>query len=177
MSDTQSPFYIPVDLSATALIISDVQTQILGRFPKQVQEVYLAALLRLVEFLRVQIAHYRTNTLASNSSSKNNNINNGIPLIVHHTLAFNINRNAFISPYNKLAKWVQSLEAAGYFSKCESDPYHPSYAIPSDLMPKEGWCASPDELYWGSCSPTALLQVICSSTSGPEVFGMWCESG
>ncbi|USP82235.1 uncharacterized protein yc1106_09509 [Curvularia clavata] len=151
MSNTQSPFYVPVDLSATALIISDVQTQILGRFPKHIQAEYLSTLLRLVNFFRIQIAHHRANILTNNSNSNAN-----VPLIVHHTLPFNINRNAFVSPYNKLAKWVKSLENAGYFERCSSDPHHPDYAIPSELVPSDGWGGSQDEIVLGKLQPNCF---------------------
>ena len=58
-----------------------------------------------------------------------------VPLIIHHTLPFNLNSNAFISPYNKLAKWVAQLEAKGFFGSAPSDPHTPNYAIPAVLAP------------------------------------------
>jgi hypothetical protein len=54
-----SPFYVPVDLGHTALLLSDVQTNILSRFPENVQEEYLKNVQAMLEFFRNEIAKRR----------------------------------------------------------------------------------------------------------------------
>jgi nicotinamidase-related amidase len=79
-------------------------------------------------------------------------------MIIHHTLPFNVNSNAFVSPYNKLSKWVNMLEKKGYFENAPSDPHHPNLAIPEELAPPSGW-GSKDEV------PLAKLQPNCFASS------------
>lgn len=97
---SSTPFYVPVSLPHTALLLPDVQTQILARFPKETQEVYLSEIQKLLSFFRAEIARYRSVDKSSTS------LYDEVSLIIHHTLPFNLNSNAFVSPYNKLAKWV-----------------------------------------------------------------------
>lgn len=104
---SSTPFYVPVSLPRTALLVSDVQTQILARFPKETQEAYLGEIQKLLSFFRAEIARHRSADKSSTS------LYDEVPLIIHHTLPFNLNSNAFVSPYNKLAKWVAQLEAKG----------------------------------------------------------------
>jgi nicotinamidase-related amidase len=130
-----SPFYVPVNLGQTALLLSDVQTQILGRFPKDIQESYLAKILKILTFFREEQTKRRSPEFQASKSTPFDEV----PLIIHQTLPFNINSNAFVSPYNKLAKWVKSLEDKGFFANAPSDPHHPNLAIPEVLAPKEGW--------------------------------------
>ncbi|OAL07517.1 Isochorismatase hydrolase [Phaeosphaeriaceae sp. SRC1lsM3a] len=150
MSTNTSPFYIPVDISHTALLISDVQTQILSRFPIEAQKSYLEHVLKLVNVFREYIKSARALDSAGSGGS------HGVPLIVHQTLPFNLNNNAFVSPYNKLAKWVKSLEEQGFFSKTSSDPHHPDFAIPEVLKPEGGWGSSRDEIVIGKLQPNCF---------------------
>ncbi|OCK97011.1 Isochorismatase hydrolase [Cenococcum geophilum 1.58] len=131
---SSTPFYVPVSLPHTALLLSDVQTQILARFPKETQEAYLGEIQKLLSFFRAEIA---------------------LPLIIHHTLPFNLNSNAFVSPYNKLAKWVTQLEAKGFFGSAPSDPHTPNYAIPAVLAPSSGW-GSKDEIVLPKVQPSCF---------------------
>ncbi|RSL59954.1 hypothetical protein CEP54_007054 [Fusarium duplospermum] len=132
-----SPFYVPVSLDHTALLLSDVQTQLLGRFSPADQAAYLEHVKKILAFFRLY---------------------DGVPMIIHHTLPFNINSNAFVSPYNKLAKWVAKLEAGGAFANAPSDPNHQHYAIPEALVPEEGW-GGKDEIVLGK------LQSNCFGSS------------
>jgi hypothetical protein len=55
-----SRFYLPVDLSHTALLLSDVQEQILKRFPPKVASAYLSNTLALVQLFRDEISRRRS---------------------------------------------------------------------------------------------------------------------
>ncbi|RFU81543.1 isochorismatase hydrolase [Trichoderma arundinaceum] len=146
-----SPFHIPVSLPHTALLLSDVQTQILARFPEDIQASYLAQIQRLLRFFRAEIAIRRAVGKPCDSISPYDDV----PMIIHHTLPFNINSNAFISPYNKLAKWLAKLEAAGHFTNTPSDPNHPDFAVPESLVPPSGW-GSKDEILLGKLQPSCF---------------------
>jgi nicotinamidase-related amidase len=150
MAAESSPFYIPIDIHHTALLISDVQTQILARFPQKTQDTYLAHVGKLLDRFRKHIATARA-TLPVNEG-----LYEGVPLIVHHTLPFNLNNNASISPYNKLAKWVKGLEDKGFFARTSPDPHRPDFAIPEVLTPKEGWGHSRDEIVLGKLQPNCF---------------------
>ncbi|EHK19391.1 uncharacterized protein TRIVIDRAFT_156388 [Trichoderma virens Gv29-8] len=146
-----SPFFIPVELSHTALLLSDVQTQILKRFPTEIQKDYLDKIKILLGFFRAEISKCRSNQDTTIRSAPYD----GVPLIVHHTLPFNLNSNAFVSPYNKLGKWVKQLEDAGYFANAPSDPHHPYYGIPDDIVPSGGW-GGKDEIVLGKLQPSCF---------------------
>jgi nicotinamidase-related amidase len=140
-STNNSPFHVPISLPHTALLLSDIQIQILARFPPEVQEQYLAQILTLLTFFRNEIAQARS----SNTKDHDAGLYDNVPLIIHHTFPFNLNSNAFISPYNKLASWVSSLQSAGFFANAPSDPHTPDFAIPAVLVPPGGW-GSKDEI-------------------------------
>ncbi|KAH8897486.1 Isochorismatase hydrolase [Thozetella sp. PMI_491] len=146
-----SPFFVPVDLGHTALLLSDVQTQILRRFSPETQDTYLSSVKTILEFFRAEIAKRLSDKETASSSAPYD----GVPLIIHHTLPFNINSNAFISPYNKLAKWVKQLEAAGHFAGAPSDPHHPNYDIPESIVPPSGW-GGKDEIVLGKLQPSCF---------------------
>ncbi|KAF2801523.1 Isochorismatase hydrolase [Mytilinidion resinicola] len=147
----QTPYYVPVSLAHTALLLSDVQTQILARFSKEVQQSYLTEIQKLLDFFRSQIA------LAESAGQPGSeNAFSGVPLIVHHTLPFNLNNNAFVSPYNKLAHWVKGLEEKGFFKTVNANPHTPNFSIPSSLTPPGGWGASKDEIVLGKLQPNCF---------------------
>ncbi len=146
-----SPFFIPVRLGQTALLLSDVQTQILGRFPAEVQDEYMRSIHKLLDFFRSEIAKRRS----SGESPSENSPYDGVPMIIHQTLPFNVNSNAFVSPYNKLSKWVAQLEAAGHFANAPSDPHHPHYGVPESLTPPGGW-GGKDEIVIGKLQPSCF---------------------
>lgn len=146
-----SPFFVPVDIAHTALLLSDVQTQILQRFPSEVQKNYMDNIKTLLDHFRAEISKRRSDK----ASRAENALYDGVPLIVHHTLPFNVNSNAFVSPYNKLSKWVAQLEAAGYFANAPSDPNHPHYGVPAELTPPGGW-GSKDEIVLGKLQPNCF---------------------
>jgi len=148
-SPQSSPFYVPVSLAHTALLLSDVQTQILARFPPAAQESYLSQILKLLTFFRNESSKAR-----SSHPSTEESLYDGVPLIIHHTLPFNLNSNAFVSPYNKLSKWVKGLEEKGFFKNAPSDPNTPNYAVPSALIPPNGW--SKDEVLLGKLAPNCF---------------------
>ncbi|KAJ5611629.1 hypothetical protein N7528_008734 [Penicillium herquei] len=145
MSSSSSPFHIPIDLSHIALLLSDIQTDILARFSQETQEAYLAQILSLLNLFRAEIA--RRQEKSSQTSSYQDT-----PLIIHHVLPFGYNSNAFISPYNKLSSWVQSLERKGFFTIPDAarDPRTPNYPIPASLLPpasdSAGFGKGPNEI-------------------------------
>lgn len=128
-----SPYYIPVDLSHTALLLADIQTQIAARLPQDEVNTLTDHTLDLLNLFRAEITKRRSQSDSSATSFS------GVPLIVHHIFPAGINSNSFISPYNKLYEWFQSLEAAGHFNRDSSDPNKPNYQIPEKLVPKDGW--------------------------------------
>lgn len=146
-----SPFFVPVDIAHTALLLSDVQTQILKRFPPDVQKNYMENIKRILEHFRTEISKRRSVKASRDGSAPYD----GVPLIVHHALPFNINSNAFVSPYNKLSKWVAQLEKAGYFANAPSDPHHPHFGIPAELTPSGGW-GNKDEIVLGKLQPNCF---------------------
>ncbi|KAH8678373.1 Isochorismatase-like protein [Xylariales sp. PMI_506] len=154
MDATSSPFYVPVDLGRTALLLSDIQTQILARFPEDVQKAYLGQILTLLNFFRTEAARRRGEN-ASIISSTPASLYDAVPIIIHHTLPFNLNSNAFVSPYNKLGKWVRSLEAKGFFANAPSDPNAPNYAVPAALVPPNGW-GTKDEIVLPKLQPNCF---------------------
>ncbi|EHK49443.1 uncharacterized protein TrAtP1_010666 [Trichoderma atroviride] len=146
-----SPFFIPVDIAHTALLLSDVQTQILKRFSPEIQKSYMDNIKTLLEHFRTEISKRRSDEASGDGSAPYD----GVPLIVHHTLPFNINSNAFVSPYNKLSKWVEQLEKAGFFANAPSDPHHPHYGIPAEITPADGW-GNKDEIVLGKLQPNCF---------------------
>lgn len=129
-----SPFFIPVDFAHTALLLSDVQTQILKRVSPEIQKDHLDKIKILLDFFRSEISKRRSKKDYAVGSAPYE----GVPLIVHHTLPFNLNSNAFVSPYKKLSKWVKQLEDAGYFANAPSDPHHPYYGTPDEIVLPSG---------------------------------------
>lgn len=108
-------FYVPVDLGHTALLLSDVQDQIIKRFPPEVANEYLSRVQLLLQTFRGKITR-RRNLEKESPQTKPNSIYDEVPLIVHHVLPFGINSNGFVSSYNKLASWVKNLESKGFFT-------------------------------------------------------------
>ncbi|RDW58264.1 isochorismatase hydrolase-1 [Coleophoma crateriformis] len=159
-------FYVPVDLKRTALLVSDVQSQILSRFPEPEQTAYLERVQRLLDLFRAEIkkAHKERNQ-TSESSFAPTSLYDNCPLIIHHVLPFGLNSNAFISPYNKLASWVRSLEAQGFFKDTtKTDPNTPQYAIPPSMAPPSGWGTKDEiiipKIQAGSFSSSDLLAYL-----------------
>jgi nicotinamidase-related amidase len=129
---------VQVDLGHTALLLSDVQAS------------YLSNITEILDFFGKEAAKRRS----PESQAKKQGIYDEVPLIIHHTLPFNVNSNAFVSPYNKLAKWVQTLEEKGFFAQAPSDPHHPNLAIPVEIAPST-W-GSKDEIVLGKLQPNCF---------------------
>ncbi|KUJ06391.1 Isochorismatase hydrolase [Mollisia scopiformis] len=166
-----SKFYVPVDIKHTALLLTDVQDQILQRFDASQQTEYLANIQRLLTVFRKEIQKQEHDAAG--------------PLIVHHILPFDINSNSFVSPYNKLASWVASLKKAGHFGDAFKDPNKPHYAVPESLVPESGWGTGSEiilsKIQAGCFSSSELLQylrardikrvVLCGLTTVGSVLG------
>lgn len=182
-SPSPSPFYVPVDLGRTALILSDIQEEILARFTPSQQSTYLTHITRILIAFRASISTHRstTSTTSSSSSFTPGQLAN-VPLIVHHVLPWGLNHNSFISPYNKLASW----SAIAALPPGSTNPLHPSYRIPSTLIPSGGFGSSPDEIVvsklqaggFGSSELLCYLRargvrhvVLCGLTTAGSVLG------
>jgi nicotinamidase-related amidase len=173
-------FYVPVDLGKTALLLSDIQDQILRRFPKAVVDEYISHILTLLKTFRDEIDRRRSNPTFSTTVQYD-----GVPLIIHHVFPFGITSNAFVSPYNKLSKWVKNFEDKELFDKAHSDPNHPHYAIPEVLTQKNGWGGKDEtilsKIQPGCFSSSDLLAylrargihhvVLCGLTTAGSILG------
>lgn len=113
-SNTPKPFHTDVDLRYTALLLSDIQNEILARFPAEKRARYLEEVVSLIKLFRQDMHERRT--WPSKLKDQTGGAYAGIPLIIHHVLPYGYNNNAFISPYNKLSSWVKSLEEKGLFT-------------------------------------------------------------
>ncbi|KAK5051045.1 hypothetical protein LTR84_003604 [Exophiala bonariae] len=178
-----SKFYVDVNLGATALLLVDIQDDIAGRLPQDGLKDMLANVSRLLNLFRVEIQCRRQRL---SNSSNHGQLFDQVPLIVHHIFPAGINSNGFISPYNKLARWLRALEAAGHFDKEAQDPNHPQYRIVKELRPKDDTWGSKDEiiipkLSAGSFSSSELLGyfrargikhvILCGLTTAGAVLG------
>lgn len=123
---TDEPFYVPVDLGHTALLLADIQDQIASRFSEKQLAAFTAQVLRLLTLLREEISHRRNSDQPQNARARStDDLYDGVPLIIHHVFPVGINSNTFISPYIKLARWFGKLEASGAFTRKASDPNTP----------------------------------------------------
>jgi nicotinamidase-related amidase len=178
-----SQFYVPVDLGHTALLLSDIQEQIIARFSPEVSSKYLSNIVSLVRKFRDEATRRRSTPQESKINPAD--LYDGVPLIVHHVLPFGINSNAFVSPYNKLSRWVKTLESSGFFATAPTDPNTPHYAIPDILKPEIGWGGKDEvilqKLQPGCFSSSDLLAyfrargikhvVLCGLTTMGSVLG------
>lgn len=137
-SNTSKPFHTEVDLRYTALLLSDMQNEILARFPAEKQEQYLKEVVSLIDLFRNDIHQRRTVPAESEENASGAYV--GVPLIIHHVFPYGYNNNAFISPYNKLSSWVKSLQEKGLFTVTDraKNPETPVYSIPETLYPQGG---------------------------------------
>jgi nicotinamidase-related amidase len=179
-ASSEQPFYIPVDLSHTALLLADIQGQIASRFSTDQLEPYLSHVLRLLTLFRTEIAERR------NAPPTNTSLYDNVPLIIHHVFPAGINSNGFISPYNKLARWFAKLEASGAFSREAADPNKPHYDILPALRPEGDAWGSKDEIIipklTAGCFSSSELQgylrargvrhvVLCGLTTAGAILG------
>jgi hypothetical protein len=104
---SSKPLHTEVDLRYTALLLSDIQNELLARFPAEEREQYLNEVSSLIRLFREDI--HKRRTAPAESQEKAGGAYVGIPLIIHHVLPYGYNNNAFNSPYNKLSSWVKSL--------------------------------------------------------------------
>ena len=138
--DTPSPFWRPVDLAHTALLLTDVQDQILSRMPLDTRTTYLNNVKAVLDHFRTQITVRRAQKARSDSSSPDQNPmapNDGIPLIIHHLIPVGLNSHAWVSPYNKLnAAWsARTLGSLVQHVPGATDPETPWFAVPKALKP------------------------------------------
>lgn len=133
-----SLFHTEVDLCYTAQLLSDIQNEVLARFPAEKRELYLKEVLSLIKLFREDIHKRRTAPAESKEEAGGAYV--GIPLIIHHVLPYGYNNNEFISPYNKLSSWVNSLQEKRLFTVTEKakNPETPVYSIPEALYPQGG---------------------------------------
>jgi nicotinamidase-related amidase len=136
-------------MAHTALLLTDVQDQILTHMPPDAQQTYLATVKAVLEHFRTQISARRAQKSKDEGPSDAMAApNEGIPLIVHHLIPVGQNAHAFISPYNKInSTWATKRLAGVALPPGAADPNTPWFAIPEALKPAQGW--SVDEVVLG----------------------------
>lgn len=126
----QSPFWRSIDISHTALLLSDVQNQLLSHMSANEQQLYLSNAEQVLRAFRAYIAQ------AQGRDSP------GTPLIIHHVVAMDF-ATMNLSPYNKLNNWaLKRLRASGSGSGGPSRPQNiadPTATVPPSLHPEHGW--------------------------------------
>jgi nicotinamidase-related amidase len=148
-SSTPSPFWRSVDMAHTALLLIDVQEQLLFRIPSEAQKTYIETVKRILDHFRSQIAARRANKENAEAGSEDPMAPNaGIPMIIHHLIPVGQNSHAFISPYNKIySTWATKRLSGVQLPPGAADPNTPWFAIPEALKPAKGW--SVDEVVLG----------------------------
>jgi nicotinamidase-related amidase len=137
----ESPFWRSVDMSKTALLLSDVQTQLFAHIPDAEQEKYLTYILGLLRGFR----EYQAKARASNGEAQS-------PLIIHHVVSMDF-ATINLSPYNKINNWaMKRLQTAGVTPKPVSDP---ATTVPPSLHPEAGW--SLDEFVLTKQAPSCFM--------------------
>jgi len=122
----QSPFWRSVDVSKTAVLLSDVQTQLLSHMSEAEQEKYLSRVLGLLQKFRTHISQRQAKGEA------------GGPLIIHHVVSMDY-ATMNLSPYNKINNWaLKRLQAVGGTSKFVPVA-DPAVTVPKLLHPEAGW--------------------------------------
>jgi nicotinamidase-related amidase len=134
---TPFPFWRSVDISHTALLLTDIQEQILFRMPPDAQQTYLETVKAIIDHFRTQVSTRR----AQKSDSSNPMApNQGIPMVIHHLVPVGQNSHAFISPYNKInSTWATKRISGMQLPSGAADPNTPWFAIPDALKPPKGW--------------------------------------
>lgn len=182
MAVSQSPFYIPVDLGHTALLLADIQDQIAARFTQAQLDAFTDQVLSLLTLFRSEIQKRRSTPSTISSSDPFDDV----PLIVHHIFPAGINANGFISPYNKLSAWFKKLESSGVWSREASDPRRPAYAVVDKLRPQNDEWGTKDEIIvtkiTAGCFSSSDLQgylrargirhvILCGLTTAGAILG------
>lgn len=133
-----SPFWRPVDLTHTALLLADVQDQIFTHMPPDAQKTYLSTVKAILDHFRTQIQSRRAEKAAHLPDPLAPN--DGIPLIIHHLIPVGQNAHAFISPYNKInSTWATKRLAGIALPAGAANPETPWFVIPEALKPVQGW--------------------------------------
>jgi nicotinamidase-related amidase len=141
-----SPFWRSVDLSHTALLLTDIQAQIFMHMPPNTQKAYLSTVKAVLDHFRTQIRSRRAEKAAHAVDPLVPN--DGIPLIIHHLIPVGQNAHAFISPYNKInSTWATKHLAGIALPAGAANPETPWFAIPEPLRPTQGWIV--DEVILG----------------------------
>ncbi|KAL6249090.1 hypothetical protein RBB50_004153 [Rhinocladiella similis] len=139
---TSSPFWRDIDITHTALLLSDAQTQLVAHMPEDEQHIYLTTLKELLDLFRTSI-----------SGTRNQNHHGGGPCIVHHVVVMDYaTRN--LSPTNKLNNWaLKRLKASGAGGAV--GPTDPAATVPSSLHPSGGW--NMDEFVLTKQAPSCFM--------------------
>jgi len=121
----QSPFWRSVDISKTALLLSDVQTQLFAHMPEAEQQKYLAHVSGLLNTLR----SYQSKAQGHSQA----------PLIIHHVVSMDY-ATMNLSPYNKINNWaLKRMQAAGGGNSKFTPVSDPAVTVPPSLHPEQGW--------------------------------------
>ena len=123
----QSPFWRSIDISQTALILSDVQTQLLSHMSRAEQQNYLTTVESLLQSFRIYIEQAQSKSQA------------GPPLIIHHVVSMDYTAMSSLNPYNKLNNWALKRLHAAASSLEKQENSDPAVTVPQALHPKGGW--------------------------------------
>jgi nicotinamidase-related amidase len=136
-----APFWRPVNFDQTALLLSDVQNQLLSHMTGAEKENYIQRISSLLGNFRVRIAEARFN------------VKTELPLIIHHVVSPDL-ATMQLSPYNKINNWaLKRLQAAGGPLKPSSDT-DPTNDVPHALWPQT-W--SKDEFVLTKQAPSCFM--------------------
>ena len=131
-------FWRPVDMAHTALLLTDVQEQVLSRMTPGVQKTYVETIKGILDHFRSQITVRRRAQKPISTTTPDNPMsrNEGIPLIIHHLIPMGHNSHAWISPYNKIfSTWASKRLGGLQLPPGATDPETPWFAIPDALKP------------------------------------------
>ncbi|KAI9788926.1 MAG: hypothetical protein M1816_006491 [Peltula sp. TS41687] len=161
-----SSFWRSVDPAHTAILLSDLQTQLVAHMPAEEQESYLSAINDLLSSFRAHISQARAAKPAGSFE------HDGVPLIIHHVVVLD-HSTLNLSPYNKLNNWaLRRLQAARSEDPSTNTPkpqaappmVDTASTVPSLPHPAQGW--SIDEFVLTKQAPSCFL-----SSDLLKVFG------
>jgi nicotinamidase-related amidase len=136
-----SPFWRSVNVTQTALLLSDVQNQLLSHMSEAEQQHYIERVFSLLSSFRKNIADARANGDVQ------------LPLIIHHVVSPDL-ATMQLSPYNKINNWaLKRLQAVGGPPKPSSGT-DPTQEVPRALWP-QAW--DKDEFVLTKQAPSCFM--------------------
>jgi len=156
-----SPFWRRVDATHTALLLIDVQTQLLAHMPEDEQTRYLGSLQELLDSFRTSIStgHDQSQSQSQHGGAAAENHHGGRSCIIHHVVVMD-HATMNLSPTNKLNNWaLKRLQAAGPNRGAAKVLTDPAATVPSTLHAPNGW--NMDEFVLTKQAPPASCRRRC----------------